>query len=120
MLANKGQDWVLPPYCGGNKQRQKRHIGTAIAPFGTNVFGGTSSTSPQKIRAAGGQLCAPRRENSSRAGFSDALAPAMIQIDELSGLADVTDDVEPADQFHFRSIKCGSGMPEAFAVGGVF
>jgi hypothetical protein len=32
---NKGQDWILPHFYGGNKQRQKRHIGTAGAPFGT-------------------------------------------------------------------------------------
>jgi hypothetical protein len=73
-----------------------------------------------KIRVTGGQICAPRIESLSRAGFSNALAPSMIQVDELSGLANVTDDVELADQFLFRNVKGDTGIPEAFAIGGVF
>ena len=40
----------------------------------------------------------------NRPGFR-ALAPAVVQVDELPGAGVVADDVEPADQFFFRSGK---------------
>jgi hypothetical protein len=70
--------------------------------------------------AAGDQIFSSRRECLSRDGFSNAFASTVVQVNQLSGLADVTDDVEFADQFLFRGVKGVSGIPEAFAVGGVF
>jgi len=43
----------------------------------------------------------------------------MIQIDELPGLGDVINDVEPANRFKFRNFKGGSGRPKGSAFGDI-
>jgi hypothetical protein len=73
-----------------------------------------------KTGVRGDQIFASRRERLSRDGFSSAFASTVVQVNQLIGLADVTDDVELADQFLFRGVKGGSGIPEAFAIGGLF
>jgi len=61
-----------------------------------------------------------RARSLSRAGFNEALAPSVVQVDELFRLGDVKDDVKPANRLFLRNLKCSFGGPEAFAFGGIF
>ena len=49
-----------------------------------------------------------------------ALAPTVIQVDELFGRAGVADNVELANRLLPRNLKCCSGGPECFPFGGIF
>jgi hypothetical protein len=44
----------------------------------------------------------------------------VVQVDELFRFGDVKDNVEFANRFLFRSLKCGRRRPEAPALGGIF
>ena len=101
------------------------HFGDTLA---LAAHGLSLKSNPQSLKSkVAGELtehknCARRQRCGSlnRAGGRNALAPAVIHVDELFCLADVGDDVEPAHHFFFCSGEGGFGCSEILAFGGVF